>query len=317
MGPSQSTTITRSDFEFESSLKLANKILQNYNTEITNIAEASSISKLDGLNFSGNKGTKATINIQAQAIAKVSSTYSQIYNDICDSDASAATKLDTITGLINKAKQEGSGIWSESLSETTDNKKFSINTCVENITNIEKNIIQNSKANAKASSEVSNLDITNNVNSELDLNVTSNVTSELESLVDITNDFKQELKNSNNSELNSVTENLSESEMEGLTKNLENVATNISDNIKNVASEVAKETGKSTRFGMMSLSAPFVIGGIVAVIVIIFILVLIFKKKGGSDRPPYGHPYPYYPPYPQPQPYTQPYPQAQPYPPYP
>jgi len=280
MGGSQSTAINKNEFTSELAYDLVNKINSEINSEETTKIDTNTGAKVGDVNLENIDGLNLDILVQAKSTASLITKYTNIFNAISNANAENGVKLDALTGLINKATQDGGFLDSNTSVNETD-QKFSIATSVQNVTNIASCIVRMAEVSLVNKAELGNITIKNAKNSDIKLEVVSEAEAQAQSLSDMTNGFKSELENETSTYLKSQTEMDSEAIQEGVVDNLADTADNLVNNVGSVVNNAIDEIGESSRSFMQIFKVPLII---IALIIAIIFGTWLYKKLNSTDQ---------------------------------
>lgn len=280
MGGNQSTAINKNEFTSELAYDLVNKINSEINSEETTKVDTNTGAKVGDVNLENIDGLNLDVSVQAKSTASLLTKYTNIFNAISNANAENGVKLDALTGLINKAKQDGGFLDSNTSVNETD-QKFSIATSVQNVTNIASCIVRMAEVSLVNKAELGNITIKNAKNSDIKLEVISEAESQAQSLSDMTNGFKNELENETSTYLKSQTELDSEAIQEGVVDNLGDTADNLVNNVGDVVNNAVDEMGESSRSFIKIFTVPAII---IALVISIVFGVWLYKKLNSTDQ---------------------------------
>lgn len=280
MGGSQSTAINKNEFTSELAYDLVNKINSEINSEDITKLDTNTGAKIGDVNLENIDGLNLDISAQTKTTAALITKYTNIFNAISNANAENGVKLDALTGLINKAIQDG-GFLDSNTTKNETNQKFSIATSVQNITNIASCIVRMAEVSLVNKAELGNITIKNAKNSDIKLEVISEAETQAQSLSDMTNGFKNELENETSTYLKSKTEMDSEAIQEGIVDNLGDTADNLVNNVGDVVNNTIDEIGESSRSFMKILIIPIII---IALVISIVLGTWLYKKLKFIDN---------------------------------
>lgn len=280
MGGSQSTAINKNEFTSELAYDLVNKINSEINSEDITKLDTNTGAKVGDVNLENIDGLNLDISVQTKTTAALITKYTNIFNAISNANAENGVKLDALTGLINKAIQDG-GFLDSNTTKNETNQKFSIATSVQNITNIASCIVRMAEVSLVNKAELGNITIKNAKNSDIKLKVISEAETQAQSLSDMTNGFKNELENETSTYLKSKTEMDSEAIQEGIVDNLGDTADNLVNNVGDVVNNTIDEIGESSRSFMKILIIPIII---IALVISIVLGTWLYKKLKFIDN---------------------------------
>lgn len=285
MGGSQSSAINKNLFTSELAYNLANKINSDINIEEQQKMDNDNSAKVGDLTFNDIDGLKIEISAKAKATASLITKYTNIFNAISNADAENGVKLDALTGLINQAKQDG-GFLDSNTSENINEQKFSIETSVDNVTNIAASIVRMAEVSLSNKAEIGNISITNAKNSDIKVEVISEAESQAESLSEMTLGFRNELINNTSTYLTTQTDMDAKAIQEGVVDNLGDVAETVVETVGDVANNAIDEMGETSRGFIKMLAGPAIVIAIIIALVIAIVLgIWLYKKLSSVNQP--------------------------------
>ena len=280
MGGSQSSAINKNLFTSELAYNLANKINSDINIEEKQKVDNDNSAKVGDITFDNIDGLNVEISVQAKATASLIAKYTNIFNAVSNADAENGVKLDALTGLINQAKQDG-GLLDTNKSENINEQKFSIETSVDNVTNIASSIVRMAEVSLKNKAEIGNISVTNAKNSNIKVEVISEAESQAEALSEMTLGFRNELINNTSTYLTTQTDMDAEAIQEGVVDNLGDVAETVVETVGEVANNAIDEMGETYRSFIKILAGPAII---IAIVLASVLGIWLYKKLKSTDQ---------------------------------